>query len=177
MWPKIAKNSLGPRTAGVCDPPASASQQGDFRRVPIDLLLVLSGPEVQTSSHVPQGSLKVSVVMEITFALAPLTSPVLRSQAYSIRLEFLKKKLVKIVYANDRLPSCVPRVCLVPREVRTVCQILELEFWMVVSHHVWVLGNQTPIWAGATDAPNFSSSPEVLHRSPFFAKFRKILNR
>lgn len=62
--------------------------------MPIGPLLVLSGPEVRTSSHVPQGSLKASVVMEIAFALAPLTSPVLRSQASGVRLEFLKKKKV-----------------------------------------------------------------------------------
>lgn len=57
------------------------------------------------------------------------------------------------------LPPCVPRVCLVPREVRTVCQILELELWMIESHRVWVLGSQTLISAGATNAPSLSSSP------------------
>lgn len=66
---------------------------------------------------------------------------------------------IKIVCVYVRLPSCVPRVCLAPREVRTVCQILELELRMVVNHRVWVLGNQTLVSAGVTSAPNLSSSP------------------
>lgn len=83
---------------------------------------------VQTSSqsHVPQGSLKVSAVMKISFALAPPASSVLRSQAYGTRLDFFFFfKLITIPYVYECLPSCVPPVCLVPREVRTG-QILEI---------------------------------------------------
>lgn len=67
--------------------------------------------------------------------------------------------LIKIVCVYERLPSYVPRVCLAPREVRTECQILELELPMVVSYRVWVLGNQTLVSAGVTNTPNLSSCP------------------